>query len=66
MINGVHVIVYSRDADAHADRGFVRDVLGFDGIALWQPRKTPLTLFPQRRPLRVSAPHTVEPRTGDR
>jgi catechol 2,3-dioxygenase-like lactoylglutathione lyase family enzyme len=27
MINGAHVIVYSRDADA--DREFIRDVLGF-------------------------------------
>src|SRR3569833_3717929 len=27
MINGAHVIVYSRDADA--DRAFIRDVLGF-------------------------------------
>jgi catechol 2,3-dioxygenase-like lactoylglutathione lyase family enzyme len=30
MINGAHVIFYSRDAEA--DRAFVRDVLGFDGI----------------------------------
>ncbi|MFI0448396.1 VOC family protein [Actinomadura sp. 6N118] len=30
MINGVHVIVYSRDADA--DRAFIRDVLGFPGV----------------------------------
>ncbi|KAB2344712.1 VOC family protein [Actinomadura rudentiformis] len=30
MINGVHVIVYSRDADA--DRAFIRDVLGFRGV----------------------------------
>lgn len=30
MINGAHVIVYSRDADA--DRAFVRDVLGFPHV----------------------------------
>ncbi|GAA2617847.1 extradiol dioxygenase [Actinomadura fulvescens] len=30
MINGVHVIVHSRDADA--DRAFIRDVLGFPGV----------------------------------
>ncbi|MCC3779296.1 VOC family protein [Streptomyces sp. UNOB3_S3] len=30
MINGAHVILYSRDADA--DRAFVRDVLGFPGV----------------------------------
>jgi len=30
MINGAHVIVYSRDAEA--DRAFVRDMLGFDGV----------------------------------
>jgi catechol 2,3-dioxygenase-like lactoylglutathione lyase family enzyme len=30
MINGAHVIVYSRDADA--DRAFLRDALGFTGI----------------------------------
>ncbi|MDL4773493.1 MULTISPECIES: VOC family protein [Thermomonosporaceae] len=30
MINGAHVIVYSRDADA--DRAFIRDVLGFAGV----------------------------------
>ncbi len=30
MINGAHVIVYSRDAEA--DRAFVRDVLGFDSV----------------------------------
>lgn len=30
MINGSHVIVYSRDADA--DRAFMNDVLGFDGV----------------------------------
>ena len=30
MINGAHVIVYSRDAEA--DRAFVRDVLGFDAV----------------------------------
>ncbi|CAN5756637.1 hypothetical protein BH23ACT10_BH23ACT10_30730 [soil metagenome] len=30
MINGSHVIIYSRDAEA--DRAFIRDVLGFDGI----------------------------------
>jgi len=27
MINGAHVILYSRDAEA--DRGFLKDVLGF-------------------------------------
>lgn len=27
MINGTHVIIYSKDADA--DRAFIRDVLGF-------------------------------------
>jgi catechol 2,3-dioxygenase-like lactoylglutathione lyase family enzyme len=30
MITGAHVIVYSRDADA--DRAFIRDVLGFEGV----------------------------------
>ena len=30
MINGAHVILYSRDADA--DRAFIRDVLGFPGV----------------------------------
>ena len=30
MINGVHVILYS--ADAEADRVFIRDVLGFPGV----------------------------------
>ncbi len=30
MINGAHVIVYSRDAEA--DRAFIRDVLGFAGV----------------------------------
>ncbi len=30
MINGAHVIVYSRDADA--DRAFLRDVLGFPHV----------------------------------
>jgi hypothetical protein len=30
MINGAHVIVYSRDADA--DRTFLRDALGFTGV----------------------------------
>jgi catechol 2,3-dioxygenase-like lactoylglutathione lyase family enzyme len=30
MINGAHVIIYSRDADA--DRAFIRDVLGFPGV----------------------------------
>lgn len=29
-INGAHVILYSRDADA--DRAFIRDTLGFAGI----------------------------------
>ena len=42
MINGVHVIVYSRD-DA-ADRAFIRDVLGFahvDAGGGWLIFKTP-------------------------
>lgn len=30
MINGAHVIIYSRDAEA--DRAFIRDVLGFAGV----------------------------------
>jgi len=30
MINGAHVIVYSRDAEA--DRAFIRDTLGFAGV----------------------------------
>ena len=30
MINGSHVIVFSRDADA--DRAFIQDVLGFPGV----------------------------------
>jgi catechol 2,3-dioxygenase-like lactoylglutathione lyase family enzyme len=30
MINGAHVIVYSRNAEA--DRAFVRDVLGFANV----------------------------------
>lgn len=30
MINGAHVILYSRDADA--DRAFIRDVLGFSSV----------------------------------
>ncbi|MEO8113964.1 MAG: extradiol dioxygenase [Phenylobacterium sp.] len=30
MINGAHVIVYSKDAEA--DRAFVRDVLGFPHV----------------------------------
>jgi catechol 2,3-dioxygenase-like lactoylglutathione lyase family enzyme len=30
MINGAHVILYSKDAEA--DRAFLRDVLGFDHI----------------------------------
>ena len=30
MINGAHVIIYSRDADA--DRTFFRDVLGFTSV----------------------------------
>jgi catechol 2,3-dioxygenase-like lactoylglutathione lyase family enzyme len=30
MINGAHVILYSRDAEA--DRAFIRDVLGFPGV----------------------------------
>ncbi len=29
-INGAHVILYSRDADA--DRAFIRDTLGFAGV----------------------------------
>jgi hypothetical protein len=42
MINGVHIIVYSRDADA--DRAFIRDVLGYphvDGGGGWLIFKTP-------------------------
>ena len=30
MINGAHVIVYTRDAEA--DRAFFRDVIGLDGV----------------------------------
>ncbi len=30
MINGAHVLLHSSDADA--DRGFLRDVLGFSGV----------------------------------
>ncbi|WP_327092989.1 VOC family protein [Nonomuraea sp. NBC_01738] len=30
MINGAHVILFSRDAEA--DRAFIRDVLGFPGV----------------------------------
>jgi hypothetical protein len=30
MINGAHVILYSKDAEA--DRGFLRDVLGFPHV----------------------------------
>ena len=30
MIFGAHVIIYTRDADA--DRAFLRDVLGFEGV----------------------------------
>jgi catechol 2,3-dioxygenase-like lactoylglutathione lyase family enzyme len=30
VINGAHVIIYTRDADA--DRAFLRDVLGFDSV----------------------------------
>jgi catechol 2,3-dioxygenase-like lactoylglutathione lyase family enzyme len=30
MLNGAHVIVFSRDADA--DRAFIRDTLGFPGV----------------------------------
>jgi len=30
MINGAHVILYSRDAEA--DRGFLKDVLGFPHV----------------------------------
>jgi len=30
MINGAHVIIYSRDAEA--DRAFIRDVLGFANV----------------------------------
>lgn len=30
MINGAHVVVYSKDADA--DRAFLRDVLGFSSV----------------------------------
>ncbi|HEX4701718.1 MAG TPA: extradiol dioxygenase [Pseudonocardiaceae bacterium] len=30
MINGAHVIIYSKDADA--DRAFIKDVLGFANV----------------------------------
>ncbi|HEY7420198.1 MAG TPA: VOC family protein [Ktedonobacteraceae bacterium] len=30
MLNGAHIILYSRDAEA--DRAFIRDVLGFAGV----------------------------------
>jgi len=30
MINGAHVVIYSRDADA--DRAFLKDVLGFRSV----------------------------------
>jgi catechol 2,3-dioxygenase-like lactoylglutathione lyase family enzyme len=30
VINGAHIVIYSRDADA--DRAFFRDVLGFDHV----------------------------------
>ncbi|MFF8828021.1 VOC family protein [Streptomyces sp. NPDC015131] len=30
MFSGAHVILYTKDADA--DRAFLRDVLGFDGV----------------------------------
>ena len=30
MINGMHVVIYSRDAEA--DRDFIRDVLGFPSV----------------------------------
>ena len=30
MINGAHIILYSTDAEA--DRAFIRDVLGFQGV----------------------------------
>jgi catechol 2,3-dioxygenase-like lactoylglutathione lyase family enzyme len=30
MINGAHLIIYSRDADA--DRAFIRDVLGYPNV----------------------------------
>lgn len=30
MISGTHIIIYSQDAEA--DRAFIRDVLGFDGV----------------------------------
>jgi hypothetical protein len=30
VINGTHVIIYSRDAEA--DRAFIRDTLGFPGV----------------------------------
>ena len=42
MINGAHVIVYSRDAEA--DRAFIRDVLGFphvDAGGGWLTFKSP-------------------------
>jgi catechol 2,3-dioxygenase-like lactoylglutathione lyase family enzyme len=42
MINGVHIIIYSRDGDA--DRAFIRDVLGYphvDARGGWLIFKTP-------------------------
>jgi hypothetical protein len=30
MVNGAHVVIYSKDADA--DRAFLRDVLGFTSV----------------------------------
>jgi hypothetical protein len=44
VINGAHVILSSKDADA--DRGFLRDILGFPRVAYLRPapkRKPPST-----------------------
>ncbi|MDT0454032.1 VOC family protein [Streptomyces sp. DSM 40473] len=57
MINGAHVILYSRDADA--DRAFIRDVLGFPGVDAgggWLLFKLP--------PAEVAV-HPVHPVDGD-
>ena len=40
MINGAHIIIYSKDADA--DRAFFKDVLGFHHVDAghgWLPRR---------------------------
>jgi catechol 2,3-dioxygenase-like lactoylglutathione lyase family enzyme len=48
MIHGVHLVLYSRDAEA--DRAFLRDVLGFASVdaghgwlGLYQPRHATAT-----------------------